>query len=321
MTRLIQIWTWLTAILTKKTVAIILPLLCIVMPMNSVAKNTITTFDSSSGQPSQRVLMPNLEQLEKQFQSQKLAAIPALNATPTRNVSASITTNKDEAEKGRLAWTIGGSQTSPAWMVDPCRIINGRTNAVGAGWINFSGRVIDAGPDGILLDGTLNTVPKSDNVYDGEFFLANYPYPCAQNGTIGSYNQWFYARLDGTYTCTNDASVVLILYRLDYGEPWTAPPPTPGQLAARQKLMADAQAADVAKKNEILNRALKDNEDSAARGEPYGLLRMGERYRDGKGVERDLTKARDYFQRAADAGSDTAKSELEDLNVLNPKPM
>lgn len=40
---------------------------------------------------------------------------------------------------------------------------------------------------------------------------------------------------------------------------------------------------------------------------------MGERYRDGDGVEKDLTKAKDYFKRASDAGEPTAARELADL--------
>jgi hypothetical protein len=70
--------------------------------------------------------------------------------------------------------------------------------------------------------------------------------------------------------------------------------------AAEQKKLADA-------------RALKVNQDAAAKGDLVGLLRMGERYRDGDGVEKDLAKAKDYLQRAAAAGSPTAADELKRL--------
>ena len=40
---------------------------------------------------------------------------------------------------------------------------------------------------------------------------------------------------------------------------------------------------------------------------------MGERYRDGEGVEKDLQKASILLQRAADAGSPTAKDDLKNL--------
>jgi TPR repeat protein len=83
----------------------------------------------------------------------------------------------------------------------------------------------------------------------------------------------------------------------------------------RQQL-AELQVAEqraAAKKASANAAALKSNQNAAAKGDTYGLLRMGERYRDGDGVEKDLSKARDYLQRATDAGSDTAKEELSKL--------
>ena len=59
--------------------------------------------------------------------------------------------------------------------------------------------------------------------------------------------------------------------------------------------------------------ALKFNQDAADRCDAYGLLRMGERYRDGEGVAKDLPKARDYFTRASAAGSQVAANELAAL--------
>lgn len=59
--------------------------------------------------------------------------------------------------------------------------------------------------------------------------------------------------------------------------------------------------------------ALKSNQELAAKGDTYGLLRMGERYRDGDGVEKDLAKAKIYLQKAVDAGSPTAAEELSKL--------
>jgi TPR repeat protein len=74
-----------------------------------------------------------------------------------------------------------------------------------------------------------------------------------------------------------------------------------------------AEAENRAKQAKTL--ALKSNQDAAAKGDMFGLLRMGERYRDGDGVEKDLAKARDYLQKAADAGSPTAKDELSKLEA------
>jgi hypothetical protein len=43
---------------------------------------------------------------------------------------------------------------------------------------------------------------------------------------------------------------------------------------------------------------LKWNQEQADEGDPAALLRMGERYRDGEGVKKDLAKAAEYFKRA-----------------------
>lgn len=77
--------------------------------------------------------------------------------------------------------------------------------------------------------------------------------------------------------------------------------------AAKAKAAAAKRAADA--------KALKYDEDLAAKGDAFGLLRMGERYRDGDGVTNNLALARDYLQRAAKAGDPTAADELKNLPV------
>jgi len=74
-----------------------------------------------------------------------------------------------------------------------------------------------------------------------------------------------------------------------------------------------AKQAEDAKKQAVTDKVLKNNQDLADKGDPYGLLRMGERYRDGEGVPKDLTKASDYLQKAAAAGDPTAADELKKL--------
>jgi TPR repeat protein len=97
-------------------------------------------------------------------------------------------------------------------------------------------------------------------------------------------------------------------------EPTYEPPPTPEQIeAVKAKAAADKQSNE--------EKALKYNQELAAKGDPYGLLRMGERYRDGDGVPKDLAKARDYFAKAVAAGSPSAADELSQLKQpVNPKP-
>jgi hypothetical protein len=61
-------------------------------------------------------------------------------------------------------------------------------------------------------------------------------------------------------------------------------------------------------------KILAFDQAQADNGDPYGLLRMGERYRDGDGVQKDIDKARGYLTKAATAGSPTAADELSKLN-------
>jgi hypothetical protein len=58
---------------------------------------------------------------------------------------------------------------------------------------------------------------------------------------------------------------------------------------------------------------LKFNQEQADKGDSFGLFRMGERYRDGDGVVKDLVTASNYFIRAIAAGSTTASNALVEL--------
>ena len=115
------------------------------------------------------------------------------------------------------------------------------------------------------------------------------------------------ALLSDYYSFTNRSGQVVTLRKLIYGTP-TVKTWSQEELNAAKK---NRDAVNQAK----LDKVLKYNQSLADKGDAYGLLRMGERYRDGEGVEVNLTKARMYLTKAADAGSDTAKNELEQLLV------
>lgn len=90
----------------------------------------------------------------------------------------------------------------------------------------------------------------------------------------------------------------------DLAEAATAQKEAERKNAAAQKAL-DAQAAALKKNSDAAKaKALKKNQAEAERGEPYGLERMGERYRDGDGVPEDAEKSKDYFRRAALARGD-----------------
>ena len=82
------------------------------------------------------------------------------------------------------------------------------------------------------------------------------------------------------------------------------------QLDEQRRVATEKKAA--AKKT-AQAKLLKSFQDLADKGDSYGLLRMGECYRDGDGVEKDLAKAKDYLTKAAAAGSPTAADELKQL--------
>jgi len=86
--------------------------------------------------------------------------------------------------------------------------------------------------------------------------------------------------------------------------------------AQTSKREAQKQAEQVAAKK-LSAAALSENERLAVQGDVYGELRMGERYLTGDGVAKDIFKARDYLQRAAEQGSQTAADELNRLDNQN----
>ena len=66
-------------------------------------------------------------------------------------------------------------------------------------------------------------------------------------------------------------------------------------------------------KADVDARVLKSNRELADKGDAYGELRMGLRYRNGEGVPEDLDKAREWLQKAADQGDSDAAIALAKL--------
>ena len=165
------------------------------------------------------------------------------------------------------------------------------------GWLEFSGTVLHVDSGGFTIIGCLS----GENCI---FYVRNFPYVVADGETIGRSQQsqsCFVAKLTGLQSVVigNNVQTVKVL---DYGKAYVPPPPTPEQIAARAKKVEDGK-----------QKALQLNEEQAAKGDPIGLCRMGERYRDGEGVDKDLAKAKDYLQKAADAGDPSAQEELKRL--------
>lgn len=199
------------------------------------------------------------------------------------------------------------------------------------GWVSFEGKVLEVQSGGIRIQGAYAGEPASGVSYgyirlDGEdlgnekeFFVAHFPYDVAEGDWIGDNRRtktFYMAKEDGTYTYSTVLGGSRTIRKLEYGTPYTPPPPpppTPEQIAAaKAKVAADKKAND--------EKGLKYNQELAAKGDPYGLLRMAERYRDGDGVPKDLAKARDYFAKAVTAGSPSAADELLKLDQSTNTP-
>jgi hypothetical protein len=174
-------------------------------------------------------------------------------------------------------------------------------------------RVEEIVPEGLMLRSSGERF-VSESVseradYDSHemILLKNYPY---KNSVVDGQKIKFLAIRTGNFQFTDTSGGISTIAAYDYGTPYIPPSPTPEQIAAAKK--ATKEKADVAKQAGAAV-ALKANQDAAAKGDAYGLLRMGERYRDGDGVETNLAKAKEYLQKAAAAGSPTAAEELSRL--------
>ncbi len=228
----------------------------------------------------------------------------------------------------------------------PWRKINGKTVYVlssDSGFMNCAGTVIQTIDGGVLVKPLLDIT--------GDYFIKDFPFQVADGYELDAAQ--FMATKVGLKKLTTVLGEERTVTELDYGTPCERPEggekieaeaqaPTPyeqQQIQENDSALAETlKAANAAKErvadfvSKISNdktiaiekqkqrqeaakvAALKSNQDQAAKGDSYGLLRMGERYRDGDGVEKDLAKAKDCLTKAAAAGSPTAADELSKLN-------
>jgi hypothetical protein len=86
------------------------------------------------------------------------------------------------------------------------------------------------------------------------------------------------------------------------------------ELSAKQSAIQKSKINATNKaKSDADAKTLKWNQEQAAQGDAYGLLRMGERYAKGDGVDKDMAKAKAFLMRASAAGSKDADDELKRL--------
>jgi hypothetical protein len=234
--------------------------------------------------------------------------------------------------------------------IDPIRRVDTLLVAAnGPGFAKFWGSVTSAGPGGLLLAGsytcklrppdllTLISPPEGrlavlqrlsvrgyGNVvgaFSGTFVLTNFPPGRFLPGDSFKFQDPWWARVSGivTVSTTNFDRMkgaftisTTNYHSLDYGEVVVLTDEQKASAKAAAQKSVDEQARS------LQDKALKSNQDAADKGDAYGQLRMGQRYRDGDGVPKDLAKAKEYFAKAAAQGDKQAANSLEQLNAANP---
>jgi hypothetical protein len=225
---------------------------------------------------------------------------------------------------------------------DPWREIFGEkkyVNSANSGFINFSGQIQEVNPTGIRIWGQIG------NSKDIEYFVVNFP--LKQNvGESVDATKIYSAFQDGDFAYVTEDGFAKKIPKLNYGKSCTAPDNAATieleaqELTAQEKnrlapleteakirkeaataiaarLEERIKAADLANKTALENLKLEKEKaviadlEQARLGDPKGLRRMGERYRDGDGVERDLPKAEDFFGKAEAALRESAEQTRE----------
>lgn len=184
---------------------------------------------------------------------------------------------------------------------DPWRVMNDKTNfAKGGDWVQFEGRVAKVSGDGIELQGTFGEplfylLPNNGGATTGMFMLNNYPRAVAV-GQVLSRNDKLVAFKAGS---KEDMPL------LDYATVYVP------QLTEEQK------AAIASSKSKTDAKVLAWHKELADKGDAYGEYKMGLRYENGDGVDKDLDKAKELLGKSAAQGDKDAADELAKLTATN----
>jgi hypothetical protein len=91
----------------------------------------------------------------------------------------------------------------------------------------------------------------SDNGFQEEFFLKNYPYQCVESQNL-SFNENLTAKEDGIYTYQTVEGNTRVISKLDYGVPCAAPAELVENAIRTAKEQADARADAIKNKRQAL---------------------------------------------------------------------
>jgi TPR repeat protein len=232
--------------------------------------------------------------------------------------------NAAAAEKARRQH-IAQAQRSAILDIAQWRIVDGVTNSVrDPGWFHFYGEVRKVETNGLVVHGVLaplndETPALVQSFFEGaslpsrrpdsvgpsappdklpqlqDFFLVNFPHPVVTQDVLEP-KKYYMAKYVGIIEHGNDGH----LRQYDYGQPSAFPPP-------------DVEAKLNAKKNTADNALLRFEQAQAAKGSATYQRRLGLRYLQGKGVERDPAKGREWLLKAAAQGDTEAAEALKKL--------
>lgn len=184
---------------------------------------------------------------------------------------------------------------------DPWRVMNEKTNfAKGPDWVQFEGTVRSVTTEGIVMQGTFGEplfylLPRNGGATTGTFILAHYPRRVAI-GQIFSRNDKLVAMKAG-----NKEEWPI----LDYGSVYV-----PELTEAQKAQVAQAKSSSDAK-------VLAWHKELAEKGDAYGEYKMGIRYLNGDGVDKDPVKAKDLLSKAAAQGNKDAADALAKMPASN----
>jgi len=227
---------------------------------------------------------------------------------------------------------------------DPWREIYGEKKYVlspNSGFVKFSGQILEVAQNGIRVLG------QKGDATQVEYFVINFPYPFKEGESV-DLTRIYVALEDGDFSYVTEDGYAKTIPKLNYGRPCARPKNADAiELAAQQLTpQEEAQVASIqleakSKKDiaiaaqkhvqELLENlrldkrnALKADQEQAGQGDPEGLRRMGERYRDGDGVEKDLNKAAEYYKKAEDveqaaADRDIKRTQAEEQQAIKQK--
>ncbi|HEV2695574.1 MAG TPA: tetratricopeptide repeat protein [Verrucomicrobiae bacterium] len=164
------------------------------------------------------------------------------------------------------------------------------------------------------------------NYGDDLYIVVNFPYPL----DIKHEFEKLVAKRSGYLSYTNSHGRKVTLPKLDYGTPcdkiWSKEEleTIRAQIEAPQKEALKAEMEAEEKRIKADQDKMKKDVDLAGKGDVFALRRLGDRYHNGVGVEKDLAMANKYYDRAtelseAEAEKDAKNADIKQQEALKQK--